>query len=72
MKRPILGSLTLFLFLLATGSAGLATDTINQDAVVKIDPYGDGSMKVISICPPADGQSGGNNTGIIRTCYGVT
>ena len=37
MKRPILGSVTLFLFFLATGSAGLATDTINQDAVVKID-----------------------------------
>src|ERR1700730_12862940 len=47
MKRPILGSVTLFLFFLAIGSAGLATDTINQDAVVKIDPYGDGSMKVI-------------------------
>jgi hypothetical protein len=47
MKRPILGSVTLFLFFLASGSAGFATDTINQDAVVRIDPYGDGSMKVI-------------------------
>src|ERR1700736_6614996 len=47
MKKPILGAVTLFLFFLASGSAGLATDTINQDAVIKIDPHGDGSMKVI-------------------------
>jgi len=47
MKRQILGFVTLFLAFVATNSVGLATDTVNQDAVIRVDPYGDGSMKVI-------------------------
>jgi len=47
MKRQILGFVTLFLAFVATSSVGLATDTVNQDAIIRVDPYGDGSMKVI-------------------------
>src|SRR6202790_112013 len=47
MKRPILGSVMLFLASVATSYVGLATDTVNQDADIRVDPYGDGSMKVI-------------------------
>ncbi len=47
MKRRILGFVTLFLAFAATSSVGLATDTVNQDAIIRVDPYGDGSMKVI-------------------------
>jgi hypothetical protein len=47
MKRLIVGFVMLFLALVTTSYRGLATDTVNQDAVVRVDPYGDGSMKVI-------------------------
>ncbi len=47
MKRSIIGLVVLFLSSAATCSVGFATDTVNQDAIVRVDPYGDGSMKVI-------------------------
>lgn len=47
MKRSIFGLVVLFLASAATCSIGFATDTVNQDAIVHVDPYGDGSMKVI-------------------------
>jgi hypothetical protein len=47
MKRPILSLVMVFLASVATSHIGFATDTVNQDAVIRIDPYGDGSMKVI-------------------------
>jgi hypothetical protein len=47
MKRPIVGLVILFLASVSASSVGLATDTVNQDAVIRVDPYGDGSMKVI-------------------------
>jgi hypothetical protein len=47
MKRSIFGLVMLFLASAATCSVGFATDTVNQDAIVRVDPYGDGSMKVI-------------------------
>jgi len=47
MKRPIVSLLILFLASVATSHVGMATDTVNQDAVIRVDPYGDGSMKVI-------------------------
>ena len=47
MKRPIVGSVMLFLASVATSYVALATDTVNQDADIRVDPYGDGSMKVI-------------------------
>jgi hypothetical protein len=47
MKRPILASVPLFLASVATSCVGFATDTVNQDADIRVDPYGDGSMKVI-------------------------
>jgi hypothetical protein len=47
MKRSIFGLVVLFLASAATCSVGFATDTVNQDAIVRVDPYGDGSMKVI-------------------------
>ena len=47
MKRPILGSVMVFLVSVATSGVGLATDTVNQDADIRIDPYGDGSIKIV-------------------------
>jgi hypothetical protein len=47
MKRSIVGFAMLFLAFGATSYVGFATDTVNQDAVIRVDPYGDGSMKVI-------------------------
>ena len=47
MKRLISRLVMLFLASMVTGNVGLATDTVNQDAVIRVDPYGDGSMKVI-------------------------
>jgi hypothetical protein len=47
MKKPILGLVMLFLSSAAMSEVGFATDTVNQDAIVRVDPYGDGSMKVI-------------------------
>jgi hypothetical protein len=47
MKRPIFGLVMVFLASVATTQVGFATDTVNQDAVIRVDPYGDGSMKVI-------------------------
>ena len=36
-----------FIASVAASYVGLATDTVNQDAVIRVDPNGDGSMKVI-------------------------
>jgi hypothetical protein len=47
MKKPIFGLLTVLIVSVATSYEGFATDTVNQDAVIRVDPYGDGSMKVI-------------------------
>src|ERR1700675_3903718 len=47
MKRGILGSVMVFLASVAAGGVGLATDTVNQDADIRIDPYGDGSIKIV-------------------------
>jgi hypothetical protein len=47
MKRPIVGSLIALLVSLAASGVGLATDTVNQDADIRIDPYGDGSIKIV-------------------------
>jgi hypothetical protein len=47
MKRGILGSVMVFLVSVAAGGVGLATDTVNQDADIRIDPYGDGSIKIV-------------------------
>src|ERR1700759_1176381 len=47
MKRPIVGSLIALRVSLAASGTGLATDTVNQDADIRIDPYGDGSMKIV-------------------------
>jgi hypothetical protein len=47
MKKPIFGLLMGLIASVATSYVGLATDTVNQDAVIRVDPYGDGSMKVI-------------------------
>jgi hypothetical protein len=46
MKRPLLGLVALWMASVATAGVGLAADTLNQDVVAHIDPYGDGSMKV--------------------------
>jgi len=37
----------LILTSVATTHNGFATDTVNQDAVIRVDPFGDASMKVI-------------------------
>jgi hypothetical protein len=47
MKKPIFGLVLVFIASVATSYVGLATDTVNQDAVIRVDPNGDGSMKVI-------------------------
>jgi hypothetical protein len=47
MKKPIFGLVLVFIASVATSYVGLATDTVNQDAVIRVDPDGDGSMKVI-------------------------
>jgi hypothetical protein len=47
MKKPIVGLLMVLIVSVATSYEGFATDTVNQDAVIRVDPYGDGSMKVI-------------------------
>jgi hypothetical protein len=47
MKKPIFSLVMVFIASVATSYIGLATDTVNQDAVIRVDPYGDGSMKVI-------------------------
>jgi hypothetical protein len=47
MKKPIFGLLMVLIVSVATSYEGFATDTVNQDAVIRVDPYGDGSMKVI-------------------------
>jgi hypothetical protein len=47
MKRSILSLVLVFIASVATSHIGFATDTVNQDAVIRVDPYGDGSMKVI-------------------------
>jgi hypothetical protein len=47
MKKPIFALLMGLIVSVATSYVGLATDTVNQDAVIRVDPYGDGSMKVI-------------------------
>ncbi len=46
MKRPLFGLVTLWMASVATACVGLAADTLNEDVVAHIDPYGDGSMKV--------------------------
>src|SRR6202035_2339789 len=46
MKRPIFALVALSLASVATGYVGFAADTINMDVVARVDPYGDGSMKV--------------------------
>jgi hypothetical protein len=46
MKTSIIGLLTLVTTFLAPVQVGLAADTINMDVVARVDPYGDGSMKV--------------------------
>src|ERR1700722_1558475 len=47
MKKPIFGLVLAFIASVATSYVGLATDTVNQDAVIRVDPNGDGSMKVV-------------------------
>jgi hypothetical protein len=47
MKKSIFGLVLVFIASVATSYVGLATDTVNQDAVIRVDPNGDGSMKVI-------------------------
>jgi hypothetical protein len=47
MKRSIVNFLLLVLVSMAISRSVFATDTVNQDAVIRVDPYGDGSMKVI-------------------------
>lgn len=47
MKRPIFSLVMVFIASAATSYVSFATDTVNQDAVIRVDPYGDGSMKVI-------------------------
>jgi len=47
MKKPIFGLVLVFIASVAASYVGLATDTVNQDAVIRVDPNGDGSMKVI-------------------------
>jgi hypothetical protein len=47
MNRPIVNLVMVFIASVATSHVGFATDTVNQDAVIRVDPYGDGSMKVI-------------------------
>jgi hypothetical protein len=47
MKKPIFGLVLVFIASVATSYVGLATDTVNQDAVIRVDRNGDGSMKVI-------------------------
>ncbi len=47
MKRPIFSLVMVVIASVATSCVGFATDTVNQDAVIRVDPYGDGSMKVI-------------------------
>jgi hypothetical protein len=47
MKRPIFGLVMVFLASVAASGVGLAADTVNQDADIRIDPYGDGSIKIV-------------------------
>jgi hypothetical protein len=47
MKKPIFGLVLVFVASVAASYVGLATDTVNQDAVIRVDPNGDGSMKVV-------------------------